>query len=294
LRATNVAAAWKLTTGGPITVAVIDTGVDIWHRDLVANIWTNPGEIPRNKIDDDHNGYVDDVHGYDFVDHDGDPTDVNGHGTFVAGVLAARGNNGRGISGVAQRARIMAVRVLDDQGAGSFVTVAQGIRYAASNGARVANVSISPSTVLDGMPEAIAYARERGMLVVVIAGNDSLDLGVHRLYPACSGLVNVITVAATDMRGRYAWFSNRGSCVDVAAPGTRILSTRRGGGYKRESGTSFAAPQVAGAAVLALARRPQLTVSQLAAAMRARGRGQAARRAPVARLNVSAVVRSVH
>ncbi|HEX6391141.1 MAG TPA: S8 family peptidase [Solirubrobacteraceae bacterium] len=292
LRATHAAAAWQLATGGPVKVAVIDTGIDLRHRDLRGNLWTNPGEIAGNRRDDDGNGYVDDVHGYDFVDNDGEPRDESGHGTMVAGVLAARGNNARGISGVAQTAQIMSVRVLDARGAGSFATVAKGIRYAAANGARVANVSISPGATLDGMPEAIAYARSVGMLVVVIAGNDTLDLGVSRLYPACSTMVNVITVAATDMRGRYAWFSNRGSCVDVTAPGTRILSTQRGGGYRRENGTSFAAPQVAGAAVLALVRRPDLSVSQLAGALRVRS-GRAARRRPVTRLNVSAVVRSV-
>jgi thermitase len=208
-------------------------------------------------------------------------------------VLAARGDNHRGVSGVAQRAKIMALRVLDAKGAGSLNTVARAIRYAAANGARVANISVAPTTMLDDLPSAIEFAERQGMLVVVIAGNDSMDLGAHRLYPACSRLPNVITVAATDARGRLAWFSNRGSCVDVAAPGTRIYATTRGGGYGRASGTSFAAPQVAGAAVLALARQPRLSVRQLADALKARGRGRAARRKPIARLNVAAVVRSV-
>ncbi len=290
----NAVAAWDRSVGTPTTVvADIDSGYRFDSPDLGPVAWTNPGETPGNGIDDDGNGYVDDRNGYDFVDNDYDPGDPLGHGTMVAGVLGARGNNRRGISGVAQRAQIMALRVLDGRGVGTVYTIARAIRYAAAMGARIANVSLSPTTNPGDLNEAIEFARTRGMIVVVIAGNDGLDLGVSPLYPACSPSVNVVTVGATDMKGRLLPWSNRGACVDVAAPGVRIIGTARGGGYGRNTGTSFAAPQVAGAAVLALARRPDLTVEQLAALFRARARARQATTGPIARLDVGAIVTGV-
>jgi subtilisin family serine protease len=294
LTASQVPAAWKLTTGGPVVAAVIDSGVELGHRDLAGNIWTNIDEIARNGIDDDHNGYVDDRNGYDFVDGDPDPGDELGHGTMVAGILGARGNNHRGITGVAQRVQIMSLRVLDRRGIGTVYTVAQAIRYAAANGARVANVSVTPAENPGDLQDAIEFARTRGMLVVVLAGNSGLDLAEHPLYPACSPSINVVTVGATDDKGQLVPFSNRGTCVDVAAPGVGIVGTARGGGYGRNTGTSFAAPQVAGAAVLALARRPDLRVEQLATMFRARPLVHAAAHtSPIARLDVGAIVRAV-
>jgi subtilisin family serine protease len=280
-----------MATGAPVVVAVIDSGVDLKHPDLAPNAWTNRDEIPGNHRDDDHNGFVDDRHGYDFVNDDAQPNDALGHGTHVAGVLAARGDNHLGISGVAQRARIMALRVLDARGYGDPETLARAIRYAAANGARVANLSIGNPILDPELAAAIAEANRRGMLIVVSAGNGGVDLGKALQYPACSHLPNVITVAATGPSGRLASFSNFGSCVDIAAPGTAILGTTPHGRYARYSGTSAAAPQVSGAAVLALARRPHLSVARLASALRPRLRARAAHAGLIGRLNVAAVVR---
>ncbi len=290
LTVSHVPAAWRLTTGGRVTVAVIDSGVELGHRDLAGNIWTNTDEIARNGIDDDANGYVDDRNGYDFVNDEHDPGDELGHGTMVAGILGARGNNRRGITGVAQRVQIMALRALDRRGIGTVYTVSRAIRYAAANGARVANVSVTPAENPGDLQDAIEFARQRGMLVVVLAGNSGLDLGAHPLYPACLPEVNVITVGATDNKGGLLSWSNRGACVDVAAPGIDLIGTARGNGYGRNTGTSFAAPQVAGAAALALARRPDLRVDELAALLRSRSGGHAARTGPIARLNVHSLV----
>ena len=139
----GAASAWTQVTGGDVTVAVVDTGVDLRHRDLAPNLWTNPGEVPGNGIDDDGDGIVDDVHGADFVNGDGDPSDDNGHGTHVAGIVAARGNNGVGVAGLAWRARIMAVKVLGADASGDMAAVAAGVRYAVAHGARVINLSLT-------------------------------------------------------------------------------------------------------------------------------------------------------
>ena len=142
----GVDTAWRQTTGADVTVAIIDSGIDLGHPDLAPNLWTNPGEIPGNGVDDDGNGFVDDVHGYDFVDNDGSPQDANGHGTHVAGIVGARGGNGIGGAGVAWQARLMAIRVLDGQARGTTAAVAAGIRYAVDNGARIVNLSLAGPT----------------------------------------------------------------------------------------------------------------------------------------------------
>lgn len=264
----NVDRAWKTSRGGAVKVAIIDSGVDMNHADLAKNIWTNPREIAGNGVDDDANGLVDDVHGWDFVEGDADPTDANGHGTHVAGILAARGRNHIGGTGVAQKAQVMVLRVLDHDNNGTTGNVAAALRYAVANGARVANLSLNTATPDPAVDAAIAEANAAGVLVIVSAGNDHQDLGATPSFPACSTSPNVIAVAATGRSGAMAPFSNFGpSCVDVAAPGVDIASTRLGGGYEARSGTSMATPQVAGAAVLLLAARPSLTVAQLRASL---------------------------
>jgi subtilisin family serine protease len=254
----GAASAWRQTTGGDVTVAVIDSGVDLSHPDLAANLWTNPGEIPGNGIDDDGNGYVDDVHGYDFVDGAGNPQDQNGHGTHVAGIIAARGGNGIGGSGVAWRARLMVVRVLDAQARGTTSTVAQGVRYAVANGARIINLSLAGPASTKDLEDAVAYAQQRGVLVVAAAGNDGRDLAAGPTYPAGYSFDNVLGVAATDESGGLSAISDYGPGVDLSAPGVDILSTALGGGYEWRTGTSMAAPHVAGALALLAAARPDL------------------------------------
>ncbi len=267
LKADGARAAWARTAGGAVTVAVIDTGVDTRHSDLRKNLWVNKGEIAGNGKDDDRDGFVDDVNGWDFVGHDGRPADEHGHGTHVAGIIAARGNNAKGVTGIAQKAKLMVLRVLDAGNSGTTTNLAKAIRFAAAHGAKVANVSINSSTDDPDLDAAIADADAKGMLIVVSAGNDAQDLDARPSFPACSTSPNVITVAATDRNGRLAPFSNRGSCVDVAAPGTDIVSTGRHNGYEMRSGTSMAAPQVAGAAVLALSIDKAASISALAGAI---------------------------
>ncbi|MDX6702268.1 MAG: hypothetical protein QOF26_2494 [Baekduia sp.] len=255
--------AWRQTTGADVTVAVIDSGVDLGHPDLAPNLWTNPGEVPGNGIDDDGNGYVDDVHGYDFVGGDGDPQDENGHGTHVAGIIGARGGNGIGGAGVAWRVKLMAVRVLDADARGTTTSVAEGIRYAVANGARVVNLSLAGPSPTPELEDAVRFAQDHGVLVVVAAGNEGTDLATAPTYPAAYGEANVLGVAATAQDGGLSSVSDYGPGADLAAPGEQILSTAIGGGYEWRTGTSMAAPAVTGALVLLAAARPDLDAGAL-------------------------------
>jgi subtilisin family serine protease len=255
--------AWRQTTGADVTVAVIDSGVDLGHPDLAPNLWTNPGEVPGNGIDDDGNGYVDDVHGYDFVGGDGDPQDENGHGTHVAGIIGARGGNGIGGAGVAWRVKLMAVRVLDADARGTTTSVAEGIRYAVANGARIVNLSLAGPSPTPELEDAVRFAQDHGVLVVVAAGNEGTDLAAAPTYPAAYGEANVLGVAATAQDGGLSSVSDYGPGADLAAPGEQILSTALGGGYEWRTGTSMAAPHVAGALVLLAAARPDLDATGL-------------------------------
>ena len=260
--------AWDTTSGAGITVAVVDTGVDYTHADLAANVWTNPAEIPGNGIDDDHNGYVDDVRGWDFVGasylnptQSNNPVDHHGHGTHVSGTIAAGGNNGIGVIGVAWNARVMAVKGLDDTGSGPLSSLAAAIQYAADNGADIINASWGGIGSSQTIADAVNYAYNLGVVIVAAAGNNSSD--ARGFSPA--GLWNVITVAASDQFDSLAGFSNYGSKIDVAAPGVDILSLQASGtnmgpspsaGYVRASGTSMAAPHVSGLAALILSHTP--------------------------------------
>jgi len=254
----GVESAWRQTTGAAVTVAIVDSGIDLGHPDLAPNLWTNPGEIPGNGVDDDGNGYVDDVHGYDFVENDGTPQDANGHGTHVAGIVGARGGNGVGGAGVAWNVRLMAVRVLDAGARGTTTDVARGIRYAVDNGARIVNLSLAGPASTPDLEAAVQYAQARGVLIVVAAGNDGADLAAAPTFPAAYGEPNVIGVAATTRAGGLSSVSDYGPGADVAAPGEEILSTALGGGYEWRTGTSMAAPEVSGALVLLAAARPDL------------------------------------
>ncbi|MEG4589499.1 S8 family peptidase [Microcoleus sp. MOSTC5] len=251
-------------TGNGIVVAVVDTGVDYTHLDLDANIWQNADEIPNNRIDDDRNGYIDDIRGWDFVWNDNNPMDgdFDGHGTHVAGAIAAERND-FGITGVAYNAKIMPVRVLPEFGSGNFNNFAAGIRYAADNGANVINFSIggwSPSIEVN---EAIQYATNKGVVVVMSAGNDGFS---EPDYPARYADRFGIAVGGIDRNGRVADFSNYAGSKPldyVVAPGVDILSTTPDNTYKTYSGTSMAAPHVAGVAALVLNANPTLTPAQV-------------------------------
>ncbi len=268
--------AWDTRTdSSSVTVAVIDSGVDYNHSDLNSNVWTNPGETPGNGLDDDGNGYPDDVYGWDFFQADGEPMDVNGHGTHVAGTIGAQGNNATGVTGVGWDASLMSLRVLGGNGRGSTWDIAQAIDYAVDNGAKVINASLGwTGAGHQGVSDAIDRAKDQGVLFVAAAGNSqpnenppipASDLdGSFNAWPAEYSKVhdNVITVAAINPDGTLGSYSHWGDeSVQIAAPGTDIYSTLLGGGYGGPgwSGTSMATPHVAGAAALLWAEQPGMS-----------------------------------
>jgi subtilisin family serine protease len=256
--------AWNVTTGSRTTVAVIDTGVDWTHPDLSTQIWINTGEncggCRTDGIDNDHNGYVDDWHGWDFVNHDNNPMDDHGHGTHVAGTIGAAGNNGIGIAGVNWNIRIMPVKFLNAQGSGTTADAVSAVLYAAQNGADVMNNSWAGGSYSQALADAINVADQNNSLFVAAAGNDGTNNDTTPTYPASYDLPDVLAVAATDNSDSLAYFSNTGvRSVDLGAPGVDIYSTWPGGGYQYLSGTSMATPHVAGAAALAKAAFPSAT-----------------------------------
>jgi len=218
---------WDIETGDPsVIVAVIDTGVDYTHPDLANNIWQNPGEIQGNSLDDDGNGYVDDTIGYDFLDGDNDPMDPSGHGTHVAGIIAAEGNNGTGITGVGWTLKTMALKAGGASGFFLSSTLIEAINYAVNNGAKVINASWGGDMSDPAMRTAIDNAKTQGVLFIAAAGNSGRNIDSQPFYPASYTLTNIVSVAATDQDDGLASFSNFGpSSVDVGAPGTNILST---------------------------------------------------------------------
>lgn len=261
----GAASAWDVTTGsGRVIVAVIDTGVDYTHPDLAGNMWRNPGEVPGNGMDDDGNGFVDDVYGWDFANNDNNPMDDNGHGTHVAGIIGAIGNNGLGVAGVAWRVQIMALKFLNSSGTGQLSNAIRALNYAVAMGAHVSNNSYSGGGYFQAFADAIAAAGRAGHIFVASAGNAGQNNDVSPTYPASYNLDNIISVAATDRNDRLASFSNFGArTVDIAAPGVQIYSTYRGGGYMSMSGTSMAAPFVAGAVALLRDLYPSWTYQQI-------------------------------
>lgn len=249
-------------TGQGVVVAVLDCGVDYNHDDLKDNIWTNSKEIAGNGKDDDGDGYIDDVHGWNFVDNNNDVLDRKGHGTHVAGTIAGE-NNGFGVTGIAYDAKIMPVKVLNDEGSGSYTSITQGIYYAVDHGANVINLSLGGGSGDDSMQTALQYASNKGVIVVMAAGNDS---GFQPGYPARYADKSGIAVGAVDKNNNMADFSNRAgvnSLTYVTAPGVGVYSTVPGNQYASYSGTSMATPHVAGVVALMLSANHNLTDAQV-------------------------------
>ncbi|HEY3486181.1 MAG TPA: S8 family serine peptidase, partial [Ilumatobacteraceae bacterium] len=294
LKKIGLSAAWDRSQGEGVVVGVVDTGIDLVHPDIAANLWTNSDEIAGNGVDDDHNGFVDDRRGWDFANSDADPTDDFGHGTHVAGTIAAVGNNGQGVIGVAPRSTLMPLKALDLNGSGSTDGLALAIVYAAQNGADVINNSWGCSFTCPTNPvveDAVTLAHDLGAVVVFASGNFGIDIKDFspQNYP------DVITVAASDPNDQRPFFSNTGA-VDVAAPGggpdvappafepfRNLLSLKSnvcnvsgmcppellvGSGYLRQAGTSMAAPHVAGLAALILEQNPTYSPEEVRQVLR--------------------------
>ncbi len=265
LSAVRAPEAWEITRGTEeIVVAVIDSGIDRTVLALADCMWINPGEQAGTGRDDDGNGYVDDVHGWDFRDGNADSLEgsrLNWHGTFVAGLIAAAFDAESGAGGVAPQIKIMDLRFLDSRGlffASDWPKLAQAIDYAVDNGARIINLSIyakiEPPTIVR---QALHRAAQENVFIVGIAGNDGARVGYFGRYP------EVFTVSAVDQEGQPASFSNWGPEVDLTAPGVHVLSSYPGGSVRTGSGTSFAAPHVSGTAALMLSLNPELSPSEL-------------------------------
>jgi subtilisin family serine protease len=254
--------AWDVTTGSrAVKVGVLDTGVDLVHPDLAPNIWSNPGEscpgCGTNGVDDDGNGFADDVHGWNCLAGSNDPSDDNGHGTHVSGILGAAGNNGRGVTGVNWQVGIVPIKFIGAGGSGTTADAICGILYGISAGVNVINASWGDTEYSQALYDAIAQADQHGVLFVAAAGNDGQNNDTTPHYPASYDLPNVISVAATESNDNETWFTDYGQgSVDIGAPGQNILSTWPGGGYQYEDGTSMATPFVAGAAALVKAAFP--------------------------------------
>ncbi len=265
----QVTDAWDIAIGARDTlVAVIDSGARLTHPDLRANLWRNRRERANNNLDDDGNGCVDDVFGCDFVNRDGRPDDDNGHGTHVAGTIAAVGNNATGVAGVAYNARVIPVKVLDAAGNGFISTVIKGIDYITALKKRgvpigAINLSLGGVSNSSALYRAVERARNHEIVILAAAGNEGSNNDAFPLYPANLPLDNIISVAAVTSAGLLASYSNYGvSSVDVTAPGSGILSLGLSG-YRTLSGTSMATPHVAGLVALIKSANPNLTISQI-------------------------------
>lgn len=293
LRQIQAPEAWKIlpSTVNEVTVAVIDAGVDITHPDLQAAIWTNPREVAGNGFDDDQNGFIDDLHGWNFVSNSNDvrPQEIRSqleeawsHGTFVASLIGARAADHVGMVGVNQSVKIMPLNALDGDGFGTIPTVLKAIRYAVNQGATIINLSLAGFDDSEELDEMIKRARDAGVLVVAATGNGTVpagrDIDRQPVYPVCfdqqaNNVVGVSGTDALDQRAEYANFGVR--CTDLSAPGYDLFGARPS--YPRQeeglrpaerylegmTGTSLAAPLVSGVASLMKAVRPDLTVDQL-------------------------------
>ena len=268
LKKADAARAWTLTKGSrSVVVAVIDTGADVNHEDLKGNIWTNPGETGKdslgrdkatNGVDDDHNGYIDDVHGWNFVSSNAKLADNHGHGTHIAGIIGAEANNGKGIVGIAPEVSIMVLKYFDPLSPGSdnLKNTIKSIHYAIENGAQIINYSGGGLEFSQEEHDAVDLARKKGILFVAAAGNERANSDKIPYYPADYGLDNLISVTAFNPSQEVLSSSNWGVVsVDIAAPGQNILSTLPGNSYGFMTGTSQATAFVTGAAALVMSHK---------------------------------------
>ncbi len=287
----NIEEAWDISQGQGVIVAIIDSGVDIDHPDLEFNIWINQDEIPDDNIDNDQNGYVDDVHGWDFLTDSADPNpkieenynvaSIN-HGTALAGLIAAVANNNKGITGVAFKSKIMPIRIMDHVGDGNVADLISAIEYAVNNGADIINLSIVGYDFTSDITEAIEWAHRQDVVVVTSSGNmtqdayDGIDLDFLPAYPACCGDNDgnniIIAASAVDSQDVRAAFANYGSCIDLTAPGQGLMSL---GYYDPDqpnfadyysydlNGTSFSTALVSGVAALVKSKDPDLGSEQV-------------------------------
>jgi thermitase len=259
--------AWNARTSCT-KIAVLDTGVDTDHPDLVGNIYKSP-DIPNNNKDDDGNGYVDDTYGWNAITGKGSGEDDNGHGTHVSGIIGGHGNNGTGVAGICWSASIVPVKFMNSQGKGSTSDAIDGMEYAAKKGAKIINASFGCPSSSESLHDAVDYVQDKGVLLVVASGNDSENIDTHPEYPASYTDSNILAVAASTDEDALASFSNYGdTAVDVAAPGDDIYSTYLGGGYKYLSGTSMASPYAAGLAAMLKKQESGATYSNLRYAIR--------------------------
>lgn len=281
------AEAWDQTTGDKeVIVAVLDSGMDTDHPDLAGNLWVNEDEIYGDGIDNDRNGFIDDIHGWDFLKSDPNPqpnfsSEANAnaisHGTLVAGIIGAVGNNYTGVSGLAWNVNLMPLRIIDEYGVGSSYDVRKAIEYAVNNGADIINLSFTATETDFMLYNTLRWAHEEGVVIVTSVGNENADISQSPVYPACYDLNTenryVIGVGATNQNNQKAEFSNYGAgCVDVTAPGTDMFgtlynsrsylhfATMYGGPYE---GTSIAAPIVSGVVALMKSVQPDLSPYQV-------------------------------
>ena len=262
----EVAPLWQagITGDKRVVVAVIDTGIDHLHPDLADNIFTNAGEIAGNNIDDDKNGFVDDVHGYNFEARNANARDDHDHGSHCAGTIGGVGNNGVGVAGVAWNVTLMPIKFLSASGSGSLQGAVESINYARMMKVNVMSNSWGGGGFSQTLKDAIEATKEAGIVFVAAAGNDSSNNDASPAYPASYDISNIISVAATDNRDNIARFSNYGAAkVHVAAPGVKIYSTTKNGGYNSFSGTSMATPHVSGIVALMLSAHPEWTYEEI-------------------------------
>jgi hypothetical protein len=257
--------AWDRWTGsGNFVIGVIDTGVDYNHPDLAANIYSNPGEIANNGIDDDNNGRIDDIRGWDFLNNDNNPMDDHNHGTHCAGTIGGVGNNNTGVTGVNWNIKIMPLKFLGSNGSGPISAALGCLNYATMMGVKITSNSWGGGGFSSAFNTALNNAQTAGHIFVAAAGNANNNNDVNPFYPATYPQNNVVSVAATDNRDNRASFSSYGATtVDLGAPGVAIRSTVRNNGYAYFNGTSMATPHVAGAMAFIWDMHPNLTYQQV-------------------------------